>query len=133
MKCYLVGTQAGTTSVQGKIIYYGSSYMESGELYTGSDIKLKKNITPITQQFINKLFELNNISYEFDWRDSNKHTSGFIAQYLQDIMPECVDYNDKNDEYSVNYNAACAKLIGALFKKVKEQDMLIKSILDKLS
>ena len=39
-------------------------------------------------------------------------------------MPECIDYNEKDNIYSVNYDAVLAKIVGALFKKVKEQDII---------
>ena len=35
-----------------------------------------------------------------------------------------------NLTYTVNYNAALAKIVGALFKKVKEQDIIIHHLLD---
>ena len=111
---YLLGTQNGTNAS------YGNCYFKSGELYNSSDLNLKENIVPISNEFINKLFELDNLSYEFDWKDTKKHTVGFIAQYLDNIMPEVI--NQDNNTLSVNYNAALSKIVGALFKKVKEQE-----------
>ena len=100
-------------------IYVTDSYAKGGELYAGSDISLKTNIKSISDEFINKLFGLNDITYEFDWKLTNKHSDGFIAQYLLNLMPECTDYNETNQTYTVNYNAALSKVVGALFKKVK--------------
>ena len=46
-------------------------------------------------------------------------------------MPECTDYDETNQTYTVNYNAALSKVVGALFKKVKEQDIIIHNLLNK--
>ena len=46
-------------------------------------------------------------------------------------MPEVNDYDEEYNQYTVNYNAALSKVVGALFKKVKEQDLLIKQLLNK--
>ena len=129
-KCYLVGTIAG--SGEGTYLYYYTPYMQSGEVYAGSDINLKKNIQPIDNTFIKALFDNDNITYEFDWKETDKHSIGFIAQYISDIMPECVDFDDDRQTYTVNYNAALSKIVGALFKKVKEQDIVINNILNKI-
>ena len=35
-------------------------------------------------------------------------------------MPDVIDYQEDEEYYSVNYNAALSKVIGALLKKIKE-------------
>ena len=55
----------------------------------------------------------------FKWRETNKDSYGFIAQELQEYCPEAVNLNDEG-YYSVNYNVAFSKIIGAMYKKIKE-------------
>ena len=130
---YLAGFSSSTVNQFKSAIYVSSAYAKNGELFAGSDIKLKENITPISNQFISELFGMDNITYEFDWKGSGKHSAGMIAQWIKEYMPETVDYNKDLQLYSVNYNAALSKLVGALFKKIKQQDIIINDILNKLN
>lgn len=112
----------GTPSTIGNTLYrYGTSgpYMTGADLFAGSDLMYKKDITSITDDFVEKLFERDDITYDFRWKENDKQSSGFIAQWIEDIMPEMVD--GKEGEKHVNYNAALSKTVGALFKKIKQQ------------
>lgn len=112
----------GTPSTIGTTLYrYGTSgpYMKGADLFAGSDLMYKKDITGITDDFVEKLFEKDDITYDFKWKENDKQSSGFIAQWIEDIMPEMVD--GKEGEKHVNYNAALSKTVGALFKKIKQQ------------
>jgi hypothetical protein len=112
----------GTPSTIGTTLYrYGTNgpYMTGADLFAGSDLMYKKDITGITDDFVEKLFERDDITYDFKWKENDKQSSGFIAQWIEDIMPEMVD--GKEGEKHVNYNAALSKTVGALFKKIKQQ------------
>lgn len=112
----------GTPSTIGTTLYrYGTNgpYMTGADLFAGSDLMYKKDITSITDDFVEKLFERDDITYDFKWKENDKQSSGFIAQWIEDIMPEMVD--GKEGEKHVNYNAALSKTVGALFKKIKQQ------------
>jgi hypothetical protein len=69
----------------------GTVYSSSGTLTNTnpSDKRLKDNITPITYG-LNEVLQLNPVS--FDWKnDNNKNKQfGFIAQEVQEVMPEAV-------------------------------------------
>jgi hypothetical protein len=69
----------------------GTVYSSSGNLTNTnpSDKILKENITPITYG-LNEILKLNPVS--FDWKnDNNKNKQfGFIAQEVQEVMPEAV-------------------------------------------
>lgn len=119
---YLMGTTSTISSTTGNTLYrYGTSgpYMTGADLFAGSDLMYKKDITSITDDFVEKLFERDDITYDFKWKENDKQSSGFIAQWIEDIMPEMV--NGKEGEKHVNYNAALSKTVGALFKKIKQQ------------
>ena len=112
----------GTPSTLGTTLYrYGTNgpYMNGVDLLAGSDINYKKDITPISGAFVDELFTRDDVTYDFKWKDTDKESSGFIAQWIEDIMPEMV--NGVDGEKHVNYNAALSKVVGAMFKKIKEQ------------
>jgi hypothetical protein len=89
-KFYVNGT-ASFGSVQVGSLGTGTVYSSSGTLTNTnpSDKRLKENITPITYG-LNEILKLNPVS--FDWKnDNNKNKQfGFIAQEVQEIMPEAV-------------------------------------------
>ena len=78
-------------SVQVGSLGTGTVYSSSGTLTNTnpSDKRLKENITPITYG-LNEILQLNPVS--FDWKnDNNKNKQfGFIAQEVQQVMPEAV-------------------------------------------
>jgi hypothetical protein len=78
-------------SVQVGSLGTGTVYSSSGTLTNTnpSDKRLKENITPITYG-LNEILKLNPVS--FDWKnDNNKNKQfGFIAQEVQEVMPEAV-------------------------------------------
>ena len=123
---YLMGApiSLGTT-----LYRYGTSgpYMLGNQLYAGSDLAYKKDIKPISNNFVNQLFEQTDITYDFTWKDSNSNSSGFIAQWIEDIMPEVV--NGADGEKHVNYDAALSKVVGAIFKKIQEQQNQIDELI----
>ena len=74
--------------------------------YTSSDIRLKTNITPISDSI-----------YSFNWKESGKKSYGFIAQYLEENYPELVSGENSK---SVDYNAAICLVIAKLENRIKE-------------
>jgi len=100
-------------------------YVNTSGAYHTSDIRKKYDIRDILNKDVNDLFLTNNgfIRY-FKWKDSNKPAYGFIAQEIQEYCPECIEL-DKTGYYSVNYNVAFSKIIGAMFKKIKQLEYKI--------
>lgn len=77
-----------------------------------SDLNLKTNVKKLTNAVstVNKLEGV-----EFDWKDTNKHSYGVIAQQIEQILPALVT-TDPTGFKSVNYNG----IIGVLIEAVKE-------------
>ena len=74
---------------------------------------------PISE-VVNCLDVINQITaVEYDWKDSGKHSSGVIAQQLENVLPYLVETNEK-EEKSVNYSGLIAFLIGAV-KELSEK------------
>ena len=79
--------------------------------FTSSDIKLKKNIKNIENglEVINKLHPV-----EFTWKKNNKKSVGFIAQELEEVLPNLVK-TDKNNIKSIKQD----KLIPYIVDSIK--------------
>jgi len=85
-----------------------------GDLNSGSDERLKKNIKTIG----NALETIQNLrGVRFNWNQGGKPSMGVIAQELEEVVPELVS----GDEHkTVTYNGLIAILIEAV-KELKKQ------------
>ena len=90
----------------------------SGDVNSGSDIRLKENIETINNA-LNTIEKLRGV--KFNWRESGKPSIGVIAQELEEILPELVN-GDKNK--TVNYSG----IIGVLIEAIKELNKKIDSM-----
>ena len=123
VRYYIFGGDAGSSTGTLGNLYACFPYIIGSDVFSASDIQLKENIKEVSNDFVDKIFSsYSGIVKEFDWISSHKHATGFVAQELSYIIPEAVDYSYESYTYSVNYNSALSKLVGALLKKTKEQD-----------
>ena len=98
----------------------GTFYVNSTGAYHTSDVRKKYDIYDILNKDVINLFNTENAYIRhFKWKDTNSDAYGFIAQELQEYCPEAVNLSDEG-YYSVNYNVAFSKIIGAMYKKIKE-------------
>jgi hypothetical protein len=87
---------------------------------TGSDIRLKENITPLSDS-LEKVIGLRGVN--FNRKGDDKKQIGFIAQEVESIFPEVVSTN--SDGYkSMSYDRLTAVLVEA----VKEQQREIEEL-----
>ena len=100
----------------------GTVYSSSGTLTNTnpSDKRLKDNITPITYG-LNEVLQLNPVS--FDWKnDNNKNKQfGFIAQEVQEVMPEAVI---EGEYLGLEKDAIYTALVNAIKEQQKQIDEL---------
>lgn len=82
-------------------------------LYT-SDRRLKKNIKTIDDS-LEKVLMLRGV--EFDWKESNEHEVGLIAQEVEAVEPNLVETSASNGMKSVKYGNIVALLIEAIKKQ----------------
>jgi hypothetical protein len=83
----------------------GYASVTAAHFYESSDIRLKHDISPISQSI-----------RKFRFNDDNKLYYGFIAQELETLHPELVD---SSGEYkTVNYDSAICYYIAELENKV---------------
>lgn len=99
----------------------------SGPYSQSSDVRLKKNITPLEDP-LDKVLQLRGV--EYDWKDSDRaksgHQIGLIAQEVEDVYPEVVVTNKETGMKAVAYDHLVAPLIEA----VKELSRRIASVSD---
>jgi hypothetical protein len=111
-------TSGGTMTVSGDMVAYGSP----------SDINLKENIKPL-EGALEKVMKLQGVS--FTWKedtDINKVTGikddiGFIAQEVQEVVPDLVRKND-NGLLSLRDKGITALLVEAIKEQQKQIDEL---------
>ena len=110
------GLALGTSSACWGNIYAaaGAFTVDSTGAYHTSDIRKKTNITRARN------LDIADLLVEFDWKDSGRHSWGYIAQELNEVLPEAVDYNEETDTYSVNYNVAHSAAIASLNRRIQE-------------
>ena len=84
-----------------------------GRLYQASDRKIKKEIKTI-ESALEKVEKLNGV--EFKGIDNNIEQIGLIAQEVEEIIPQVVNYNQETDLKSVSY----ANLVPLLINAIKE-------------
>ena len=122
----------GTLSVTGAATFAslgtGTVYSNGGTLTNTnpSDRRLKQNITPITYG-LNEVLQLNPVS--FDWKnDNNKNKQfGFIAQEVQEVMPEAVI---QGEYLGLEKDAIYTALVNAI-KEQQAQIEELKSLINK--
>jgi hypothetical protein len=90
-----------------------------------SDRKLKENIKTIDNA-LDKVLKLRGVSYQ--WKDKQKGGDavrlGFIAQEVEDVVPELAYYNPNGDYMGVHYKETVALLVEAI-KELSSGDGII--------
>jgi hypothetical protein len=96
-----------------------------------SDIKLKKNIVPINNA-LSLVDSLNGV--HFDWRKDGKKAIGFIAQEVEEVLPELVGevselHNREEKHKTVDYQS----VIPVLVEAIKEQQAQIEALQEQIN
>jgi hypothetical protein len=113
----------GNAKVVGQIIA-NSSNLSAG-VSCSSDIRYKKDITPLTNA-LNNVMQLRGVNYYWKTKEfpekqfPDTRQIGFIAQELEKVYPEVV-FTDKDGYKSVDYS----RLTPILVEAIKEQQKII--------
>lgn len=110
-----VSLQAGGVAFivrPGGLEAFGNLDMNNFQITNQSDARLKENITDMRSGGLEKVNAVN--VYNFDWIDGDKNQIGFIAQQVQEEIPDAVIEKDGI------LNIAYAKLFPYLWQAVKE-------------
>jgi len=124
----VVGNGTIDTTGNALILYKNGDLEISGALTQASDLRMKKNISPLSG-ILEKIETIQPVYFEF--KDTQMHPSGthigFIAQEIDPVFPELVKKNSKG-YLSVDYPAMTAVLLQAL----KEQQKTISDLQDEI-
>ncbi len=108
-----------SVSVVGNFVYTNSCFQFSAR-------KFKENITPISEEDGDKVLELEPV--EFDYKDTGKHSSGLIADDVEQYYPDLIYYNG-NEVTGLNY----VGLIPYMLKKIQMQQKNLDELEKQLS
>jgi len=99
-----------------------------GTLTNPSDIQLKKNIQNIPNIDSDKIMDICPVTYQLhnELRNNAKHY-GFIAQDMEHIFPDLVQYNNTLTLKTINY----LELIPLLISKIQKMQMQIDELTQK--
>lgn len=124
---YGVGINGGTAGTTYALEVTGSAHASGS--WIGSDKRYKQNIKSIDKA-LDKVLKIKGASYDFNTAEYSYLRAGknlgFIAQELQEILPEAV-MQDEKGFYSVNYDA----VIPVLVEAIKEQNKTIENLQQK--
>ena len=93
----------------------------------GSALEIKKNISEIESP-LEKISKLRGI--EFDYKETNEHSIGMIAEEVNEVFPELVTKNKDGEVDAMSYSRMTAVLLEAikeLNQEVKELKMKTRS------
>ena len=100
---------------------WSAVYATNGTIQT-SDIRLKKNIQPLTYG-LKEVLNLQPVSY--DWKDnSGKNKIGLIAQDVRKIIPQVVVGDEAKENIGMNY----AELVPVLINSIKELNKRVEEL-----
>ena len=113
----LVFQRSGTDEGSVSVTTTGTTYN------TTSDIRLKTDINPIADA-TDKLMAMNAVTHKWKADPDADAVHGFIAQEMQEIVPEAVSKGDNEDDmWSMDYGRITPVLVAALqdaHKKIEE-------------
>lgn len=122
---------SGTSAANGTV--WGGIRRNAGntafEFYESSDVRLKRNVEPITDG-LQKIAGLNPVTFE--WKDDSGGGRGFIAQEVQKVIPEMVGknrYNDGQEYLDIGYSELYPLLVSAI-KELKARNERLEKRLD---
>lgn len=102
----------------------------SGDVTAFSDVRIKDNIETIDGA-LGIVENLRGVYYtrtDVPDRAKDKRHVGVIAQEVNEVLPEVVNYREKEDKYTVDYG----KMVGVLIEAMKEQQQQIEELKRKL-
>jgi hypothetical protein len=121
-----MGINTSTTSSSYAMYVNGNIYA-TGDITAYSDRRKKTNIVTIDKA-IETVTKMRGVFYDKIGEESNGRQLGVIAQEVNEILPEAVNYASDIDEYGVKYG----NMVGLLIEAVKEQQLQIEELKNKL-
>ena len=120
------GFSTSTTSSSYAIYSNGAIY-STGNITAYSDRRVKENVVLIDSA-LDKVNKLEGVYYNRIDDEKKTKEIGFIAQDVQEVVPELVTYAEDIDEYGVKYGNATALLVEAVKELTKQVNILKKEL-----
>lgn|GEM_PF-4119803 len=118
---FYVSDGAGTLALRNDGSASNVGTFATDGMYTASDSKLKNSVRKLPYG-LKDVMKLQTKAYRYN-SESDKTSIGFIAQEVNEIIPEIVMYDKEADQYSVNYSATGILAI----KAIQEQQEIIEN------
>ena len=94
-------------------MYVNKAIYSTGEVYAYSDRRKKENIVTVDQA-LEKVMKLRGVYYTRIDDETKTRKVGVIAQEINEVLPEVVEYASDVDEYGVTYGNITGLLIEAI-------------------
>ena len=108
--------------VSGSTVEIGYDLTVNHDITTTSDKRLKENISNINNP-VEKVKKLRGVNFSWKADAEHKNNIGFIAQEVQEVVPELV--KSKDDGFlTVNYQ----QMVALLAESMKEQQQVIETL-----
>jgi hypothetical protein len=98
----------------------------SGDITAYSDARIKENVVTV-EDAIDRVQKMRGVFYNRTDSDDKKRKVGVIAQEMMEVLPEVV--NQDNDGM---YNVSYGNIVGVLIEAIKEQQLQIEKLQNKL-
>lgn len=121
------GTVVQTPTDRKRPVFIDNDLYVTGSIYNTSDISLKENILTISEEKMQKLFDLKPVEYSFKTDNEKKCHYGFIAQEVEKLFPELVKKNVLGYK-TVNYIEIMPIILSKMILMQKEIDVLKEQI-----
>jgi hypothetical protein len=121
-----MGIGTSTTSASYRLYVEGGIFA-TGDIVAYSDRRKKTNIETI-ENALEKVTSLRGVFYDRIGEESKGRQLGVIAQEVDEVLPEAVNYAADVDEYGVKYG----NMVGVLIEAIKEQQQQIKELKSQL-
>jgi hypothetical protein len=122
--CMGVNTSSTSSSYA---MYVNGNVFATGDITAYSDARKKTNITTIDKA-LETVTKMRGVFYDKIGEESKGRQLGVIAQEVNQILPEAVTYAADVDEYGVKYG----NIVGVLIEAIKEQQLQIEKLQNKL-
>jgi hypothetical protein len=90
----------------------------NGTITETSSLKFKKNINPI-ENALDSICQISGVTYDRK-DDTHQNEAGFVAEYINEVLPNIVSKDDNGEVCGINYTRIVAYLVEAI-KELKRE------------
>jgi hypothetical protein len=117
-----------TTTFNNNLSMSGGAYCNGTTWTNASDIRLKRDIQPMSKYGLSTVMQLKPVTYFYKADKTNHPEVGFIAQDMQKIIPEVVSGTEGDISKGETLGLSYGNLVPVLTKAIQEQQSEITSL-----